>query len=246
MGNTEELTALLEDFRVPTVQHAAELDRLLSPVTGSPVENEKFIDAGSSQDRFDLEFPPVPTPTDARRSPESSRGLPRIDRVKAEIVELLCKKRGDSEHRELLSAVDAEIGRREQIPQRLRSYLSRWSVGALGALVVVVATASVFWLLGESGSPPFVPTGSLVLDAVPWAEVREITDSRGQRVPIGSDSSTPSLLELPEGRYRISLEGPGGSGPFEVRVDVRAGETTKRVVDLGRVDAEAYFGRVGW
>lgn len=53
-----------------------------------------------------------------------------------------------------------------------------------------------------------VALGLMTIDAVPWAEVRSITDDNGKSWPLPQDRSTPLRMELPIGTYRVSLKHP--------------------------------------
>jgi hypothetical protein len=86
--------------------------------------------------------------------------------------------------------------------------------------------------------------GTLILDALPWAEVVDIVDAAGVRQTLPPNATTPIVLELPPGDYDITLKnGPSRS----MKAQVKAGETTQPApVDFGQIDAAEYFRRLKW
>ncbi len=69
--------------------------------------------------------------------------------------------------------------------------------------------------------------GILHLDAVPWARVETIVnESTGGAIPVAADLTTPVSLEVPPGRYRISMVCGIHEQRKAVVVDVTAGGVT--------------------
>ena len=103
------------------------------------------------------------------------------------------------------------------------------------------ATAPV----GPPPSPPTSPgVGTLVLDALPWAEVVDIVDAAGIRRTLPPNATTPIFLELPPGDYDITLK--NGSSR-SVKVQVKAGEITQPApLDFGQIDAAEYLRKLKW
>jgi serine/threonine protein kinase len=97
-----------------------------------------------------------------------------------------------------------------------------------------------------SASPAVAGSGVLTVDALPWAEVVEITDGSGKRVPLPSARFTPLSLTLPAGEYSVTLKNPdaGASVTRKARVNATASETL--LVELRRVDAEEYLRKAGF
>ena len=83
-----------------------------------------------------------------------------------------------------------------------------------------------------------LPTGSLTVLVMPWAEIEWIENrDTGERVPGGR--SAPARLELAEGRYRLRLVNPYARGPLEIDAVVTAGEPSTVKATLPGFDAAA-------
>jgi serine/threonine-protein kinase len=163
--------------------------------------------------------------------------------------------------------VDRGSGPTRVTPQRppAKSGLPIALIGGAGAMVLVaVAIGVVLWLNRPkpepvvSPLPSTLPTpgpstpgpgpaagGTLVIDALPWAEVVSVTDDKGAAQPLGASHTTPLLVALPPGRYTVELRNPGFPKPQSAEVTIRAGETTTRILEFRRVDAADYFKRTG-
>lgn len=90
-----------------------------------------------------------------------------------------------------------------------------------------------------------VERGTLILDAVPWAETTRIVDVRGDPVPLAETTCTPFVLELEPGTYKVTLENPDyPTRIITVEIDA-SGVTTPPPVELGEVDIDRYFQDVG-
>jgi tRNA A-37 threonylcarbamoyl transferase component Bud32 len=97
-------------------------------------------------------------------------------------------------------------------------------------------------------SEPVVPpagTGSVVIDAVPWGEVVEIIDAKGQTHPVGEEHFTPLLLQLPPGDYTITVQN-GSAAPSHLKVSVQPGKQVDVHAQFTPVDVDAYFGKAGF
>jgi serine/threonine protein kinase len=92
----------------------------------------------------------------------------------------------------------------------------------------------------EPAAPPDdgVPTGSLTVLAMPWADIEWIENlDTGERVQ--GDRSAPARLELAQGRYRLRLVNPYSRGPLEIDAVVTAGEVATVQATLPGFDAAA-------
>jgi len=112
----------------------------------------------------------------------------------------------------------------------------RWV--AVGVLALAVVGVGVF--MATRGP---VPTGTLVIDAVPWANITAIARESGAQEPIPMPASTPLSLALPAGTYQITLTGPPPESKVtqvSVRVDVGATSVVP-VTRFISMTAEEYF-----
>jgi hypothetical protein len=79
----------------------------------------------------------------------------------------------------------------------------RLAIGFAVALLVLVVAGGV--LLVPSGP---TPTGTVTLDAIPWATVSAIEGTDGSHHSVPEGASTPISVTLPVGTYKIHLIGP--------------------------------------
>ena len=107
------------------------------------------------------------------------------------------------------------------------------SVGAV--LLLAIAATTYFLTRGP------VPTGTLVIDAAPWATVTAIQNDSGTAQTLPSPASTPLLLVLPAGNYQVTLTGPNSKvATINVRVDV-GGVAVAPMARFQTVTVEEYF-----
>jgi len=113
-------------------------------------------------------------------------------------------------------------------------------VGASAAAVVLVIAGAIAWLRMP---PAVLPTGTVVIEAVPWATITSIQGDNDANQPLPSPASTPMSLTLPEGEYRITLSGPPpGSESRTVTVRVQAAGVVVAPVERFAVPTlEQYF-----
>ena len=111
-------------------------------------------------------------------------------------------------------------------------------IGIAAGVVAILAVAGVMLL---TGGPP--PAGAIVVDAAPWATVTSIQTDGGDAMSIPTPASTPLVLTLPEGTYRVALAGPaGGSQSQEVTITIVAGQTSVApLVRFTTMTPESYF-----
>lgn len=98
---------------------------------------------------------------------------------------------------------------------------------------------------GAPGSAP-AASGTLVIHALPWAEVTEIRSASGASVAVPEPGITPLAVPLPPGLYTVSLRNPllGKSGSAQVQV--APGQTRRCLVNIEQLDSSAFFEKVGW
>ena len=114
-------------------------------------------------------------------------------------------------------------------------------VGA--AVTVLVLGIGVAILVSVRRPPEVSPSGTVLIDAVPWGTVMAVRSIDGREHTLPSDSLTPVLINLPPGSYDITVAGPGsGSESRQVRVDVAAdGVASAPVVRFPTITVEDYF-----
>jgi serine/threonine-protein kinase len=124
---------------------------------------------------------------------------------------------------------DPLAGVRETLTRSVASVGTMWharskqerAIIVSGALVV--AAAVVIAVVIALRPPSVIPTGTVAIDAVPWATVTRIEAADGTAQQLPPQASTPLLLTLPAGTYRITLVGPPPDSESRVAtVEVRA------------------------
>jgi len=122
-------------------------------------------------------------------------------------------------------------------PASLRPYAP--AVWGIAVLVVVLALGATAYVLTRGP----LPTGVLVIDAVPWATVSAIQDEGGSPQTLPSSLSTPFSVTLPAGSYHVTLTGPPPESKVvtvTVRVDVN-GVAVVPITKFRTVTPEQYF-----
>lgn len=89
-------------------------------------------------------------------------------------------------------------------------------------------------------------TGVLIIDAVPWAEIVQISRASGETISFSGRQFTPANLTLDGDDYRITLRNPSSSETREVTVRVTPSETARAFVSFTPVSADEYFRRNGF
>ncbi len=123
---------------------------------------------------------------------------------------------------------------RQQAPPRQTRLL------LMAAAAVAVVVAGAFGVMKMAGTPA---SGSLVIEAVPWAMVTAVENEDGERQALPPEASTPLLLNVPAGRYLVSVVGPPpASESRQITIDVRAGAVTSTPPEMFRaLTPEEYF-----
>jgi hypothetical protein len=119
------------------------------------------------------------------------------------------------------------------VPRDRRTF----SIVAIAMLVVIVAVA-VFMM----PSVP-APTGSVVIDAVPWGSITAIETQDGDAVALPPSPSTPLSLTLPVGTYQVVVIGPPPESQTQ-RITVEIQRDTATLAPLIRfrlLTPEEYF-----
>jgi hypothetical protein len=134
-----------------------------------------------------------------------------------------------------VSAAAAAGASWRSMPARQR----KMAIGAAAGVVVVAAAIAAFVLMPVRP----VPTGTLIVDAVPWGTVTSIQSEGGQRVTVPAQAATPLSLSLPSGNYQIVVTGPppeSQTQQLSVRVDSQ-GTTIADTAKFHVVTPEEYF-----
>jgi tetratricopeptide (TPR) repeat protein len=121
------------------------------------------------------------------------------------------------------------------MPKKQRLVVGGSVAGVLVIAAVAIAVISI-------PAPP-VPTGTLVIDAVPWATITAVQAEDGTNRPLPSPASTPLSLNLPIGTYQIGMAGPGPGGESRtLTVQVQEGAVSATPVErFETLTPEAYF-----
>jgi len=88
--------------------------------------------------------------------------------------------------------------------------------------------------------------GELVLNAYPWGNVESVQDANRQPVALPADASTPLVLTLPAGSYRITFRHPQTAKPIQVIARVEARKRVSASAAFPTITAKEYFSRAGW
>ena len=88
--------------------------------------------------------------------------------------------------------------------------------------------------------------GQLAISAAPWARVEGIAAEDGKSISLPADASTPLLLTLPEGRYRVTLAAGQGNARRQEAVTVTRGQLVALNPRFEGYGADQYLREVGW
>lgn len=144
-------------------------------------------------------------------------------------------------------------------------------LGSLGILLIGIFGTLLWWALPFPGNRPNSPSpaggeaaspvahhspapsaiaaetlGELLLEGSPWGEIRQILDSQGRALEFPPDASTPLLLPLPPGEYRLQLVGPKGLEERSCQALVEAGKRSVCQVEFAPMNSLDYFREAGW
>jgi len=95
-----------------------------------------------------------------------------------------------------------------------------------GVLVVLLLLAAITGWPGNQAEMALEPlAGSLILNVVPWAKVDSITRvDTVEAILIDQDLTTPCVVSMPPGQYRVRVSNPYFQGSLEFEVSIVAGE----------------------
>jgi tetratricopeptide (TPR) repeat protein len=112
--------------------------------------------------------------------------------------------------------------------------------GGIVAGVLIIGIAVAAYLLRP---PAVIPTGTLVIEAVPWATITGIENEDGTAPAVPAGASTPLSLDLPVGTYRVRVTGPPPESEARV-ITVAVGENAVAAAPVERfrvITPEEYF-----
>ncbi len=120
------------------------------------------------------------------------------------------------------SSTSAAPGQKSSPESVIPRSQGKWVWLGVGLAVVIAAILALNWNM----SLPFYSPGSLVLNVTPWASVDSITSvDSGEAVPIDGTLTTPCVVPLPPGAYRVRVSNPY-FGSLEIEVSVNEGESS--------------------
>jgi serine/threonine-protein kinase len=131
-----------------------------------------------------------------------------------------------------------------------------WAVGAVLAIVLVVVGVLMSQRKSPAPPPPVETTATaqaatgteltvvaparLGLHAYPWGELAGVKNlANGQSVTLAEKLVTPASLELPPGRYELTMHGPDGK-PVTQSVELTAGEAELVTFQFRKASPDEY------
>lgn len=129
-------------------------------------------------------------------------------------------------------------------------------IGAAAAIAVIVGFFIVKSFMGPdkvadtkpadttSGETAAGPTGQLVINALPWGEVKSVTDANGKDYLTTKPVYTPLTLSLPPGNYTVELVNPNSRKKASQAAVVAAGKTAHTEAELDAINADDYFNQI--
>lgn len=139
---------------------------------------------------------------------------------------------GGSEDTQVLEDVTLVIEKKTRttgpprLPLKAPAFLGKAWLKPLagGVLLVLLLLAAVTGWPGNQGEPL---AGSLILNIVPWASVDSITRvDTVEAILIEQDLTTPCVVSMPPGKYRVRVSNPYFQGSLEFEVSITAGKTS--------------------
>ena len=139
---------------------------------------------------------------------------------------------GGSEDTQVLEDVTLVIEKKirasgvPSVPLKFTAFLGKAWLKPLagGVLVVLLLLAAVTGWPGNQAQPL---AGSLILNVVPWANVESITRVDAvEAILIEQDLTTPCVVSMPPGQYRVRVSNPYFQGSLEFEVSITAGKTS--------------------
>jgi serine/threonine protein kinase len=173
-------------------------------------------------------------------------GLPSLDAAgldepAARLRERL-QARTEAEARRALAAGDLPLARALLAPVAARFP----EVAALRTLDRELLDAETALVEQRRADEEAQREGKLALDAAPWGRVMSVVAADGSERQLGDDRTTPLLLTLPEGRYKVTLQGPDGRTQQQADAVVTRGQTSVAELSFAALDADTYLKQAGY
>ncbi len=211
----------------------------------------------------------------AARKPLVSAPPVQTDDITAKITDGATAKTRPMRHAPGVSpeAAGAALGPPEPPPEAAKSdtyrTVFRPPLGGLkwaGIATAVVAVAAIGWLLlPNRDDAPIEPApeppaavaivqpagteqilGGVAINALPWAELTEITDADGYVQELPRSVHTPLYIELPPGRYLMHLQAPEGTEVHTCDLEVTIDAVASCAPVFGEPSVTEYFKETGW
>ncbi len=97
-----------------------------------------------------------------------------------------------------------------------------------------------------SVEPVVEPTGTALVDAIPWGRVERVEAADGRVLPLGAPRETPLVLELPEGVWTIALSHPESEEERSCELIVLENAQRECLLEFERLSVDQYFREAGW
>ncbi len=126
---------------------------------------------------------------------------------------------------------------------------ARAGLGDLPRLIEVQQTASRSRddaVVAQRQAAEKARQGQLAISSAPWARIEKIVDSAGRPVALPGNASTPFLVTLPEGNYRVTVVAGQGSGRREEGVVIERGKLATVSLRFTGLSAEQFMREVQW
>jgi hypothetical protein len=113
----------------------------------------------------------------------------------------------------------------------------------VGVVLVLIIAGVVYWFLRPPAAPA-ITTGTLQVNATPYAEIVSITAEDGKQIALPTGAATPLRLDgVPSGRYSIVLKGPNGvQAPQSCTVSAAAQACNFSVQSIGDAEIDEIVG----
>jgi serine/threonine protein kinase len=244
-GSVELSPSDPDSLSVMDYRRIREAEEAASGVSSEPKLGETVIRDDSvvpvpepSTERLDVSAhrKPQPPEIDPPTRPDV-RPVSREEAASIEVIErTLTKQRTTSPRRDTKK------------PGRRRLWMALAAAGVLfiavtGLQIAGVISLPVFGPAGEDALTA-IPTGTLIINATPWAEIVEVSNGDGAKLELPEAAYTPMALSVNPGSYRIVLRNED-FGEKTVTAEVEADQTTNEPVSLAEIGEAEFLRSLG-